>query len=53
MENRVIWREGLFIRPQHFQQNDRYYSYELMTRTYQSRQNNWGGFLILKSMNIY
>lgn len=44
MENRVIWREGLFIRPQHFQQNDRYYSYELMTRTYQARQNNWGFF---------
>ncbi len=48
MENRVIWREGLFIRPQHFQQNDRYYSYELMTRTYQSRQNNWGGFFDFK-----
>ncbi|WP_072680135.1 type VI secretion system baseplate subunit TssK [Arcobacter sp. LA11] len=44
MENKVIWREGLFIRPQHFQQNDRYYNYELMTRTYQSRQNNWGFF---------
>lgn len=44
MENRVIWREGLFIRPQHFQQNDRYYNYELMTRTYQSRHNNWGFF---------
>ncbi len=44
MENKVIWKEGLFIRPQHFQQNDRYYNYELMTRTYQSRQNNWGFF---------
>ncbi|MCP4972042.1 MAG: type VI secretion system baseplate subunit TssK [Arcobacter sp.] len=44
MENRIIWKEGLFIRPQHFQQNDRYYNYELRTRTYQSRQNNWGFF---------
>ena len=44
MENKVIWREGLFIKPQHFQQNDRYYSYELMTRTYETRHNNWGFF---------
>lgn len=44
MQNRVVWREGLFIRPQHFQQNDRYVNYELMTRTIQSRSNNWGLF---------
>lgn len=44
MQNKVVWREGLFIRPQHFQQNDRYYNYELMTRTSQSRSNNWGLF---------
>lgn len=44
MENRVVWREGLFIRPQHFQQNDRYYNFELMDRTIKSRSNNWGFF---------
>jgi type VI secretion system protein ImpJ len=44
MQNKVIWREGLFIRPQHFQQNDRYYTNELRTRTYQARPNNWGFF---------
>lgn len=44
MQNKVVWREGLFIRPQHFQQNDRYYIYELMNRSIQSRQNNWGLF---------
>ena len=42
MQNKIVWREGLFIRPQHFQQNDRYYNYELMTRTINSKSNNWG-----------
>ncbi|AXX92439.1 type VI secretion system baseplate subunit TssK [Malaciobacter molluscorum LMG 25693] len=44
MENKVVWKEGLFIRPQHFQQNDRYYDYELKTRTLENRANNWGFF---------
>lgn len=44
MQNQVVWREGLFIRPQHFQQNDRYYNYELMTRSLYSRENSWGLF---------
>jgi hypothetical protein len=44
MQNKVIWSEGLFIRPQHFQQNDRYYTNELRTSTYQARPNNWGFF---------
>lgn len=30
--NRVIWNEGLFIRPQHFQQQQRYQEYLLDTR---------------------
>ncbi len=42
MENRIVWKEGLFIRPQHFQQNDRYYAYELMTRTSELGSNKWG-----------
>jgi len=44
MDNRIVWREGLFIRPQHFQQNDRYYAYELMKRTASSGSNIWGFF---------
>ena len=44
MDNRIVWREGLFIRPQHFQQNDRYYAYELMKRTSSSGSNKWGFF---------
>lgn len=52
MENRVVWREGLFIRPQHFQQNDRYYNSELMYRTIQSRSNNWGFFDLQINENL-
>lgn len=47
MQNKVVWREGLFIRPQHFQQNDRYYNYELTNRTMQTRHNNWGLFKVI------
>ena len=48
MQHRVVWKEGLFMRPQHFQQNDRYISYELMTRTKELGANAWGLF----DMNI-
>ncbi len=30
--NRVIWREGLFVRPQHFQQQQRHWDYLLQNR---------------------
>ncbi|ADG93405.1 type VI secretion protein, VC_A0114 family [Arcobacter nitrofigilis DSM 7299] len=42
MQNNVVWKEGLFIRPQHFQQSDRYYNNEIITRTLNARPNNWG-----------
>lgn len=42
MADAVVWREGLFLRPQHFQQNDRHYDYELRTRTIEASPNNWG-----------
>lgn len=32
VRNRVIWNEGLFIKPQHFQQQQRYHEYLLETR---------------------
>lgn len=31
-KNRVIWREGLFIKPQHFQQEQRHNDYQLQSR---------------------
>lgn len=38
----IAWREGLFIRPQHFQQNDRYHEYQLRSMALESRTNHWG-----------
>ncbi len=32
MQNRVVWSEGLFIKPQHFQQEARYFDYLLNQR---------------------
>ncbi|MCG8427728.1 MAG: type VI secretion system baseplate subunit TssK [Chromatiales bacterium] len=40
--NRVIWSEGMFIRPQHFQQSDRYSESLLKSRTSQIMPYNWG-----------
>lgn len=48
MQHKVIWREGLFMRPQHFQQNDRHFTHELMKRTKEIGSNTWGLF----DMNI-
>jgi len=48
MQHKVVWKEGLFMRPQHFQQNDRHFTHELMTRTKELGSNTWGLF----DMNI-
>lgn len=32
LHNRVVWHEGLFIRPQHFQQQELYWSHQLHQR---------------------
>ena len=44
MEHGIAWREGLFIRPQHFQQSDRHHDYLLRTLTKTSGPNRWGLF---------
>src|SRR6202035_1050112 len=41
-KNRVIWSEGLFLRPQHFQQQDRYIEAFVEGRTAGLRTNPWG-----------
>ena len=30
--NKVVWTEGMFLQPQHFQQHDRYTEYQLRQR---------------------
>ncbi|MGR4863290.1 type VI secretion system baseplate subunit TssK [Caulobacter sp. LARHSG274] len=41
-ESRVAWREGLFLRPQHFQQQDRYLEALVRARTAALRPYGWG-----------
>ena len=44
MPRNIAWREGLFIRPQHFQQNNYSTNLEMMQRTIMSGSNRWGLF---------
>ena len=41
-ENRVAWREGMFLRPQHFQQQDRFVDALIRARTEALRPYPWG-----------
>lgn len=45
--DKVIWQEGMLLRPQHFQQNDRYYDNQMKSRTQLLGRYNWG-FLSLE-----
>src|SRR6516162_9769200 len=40
--NKVVWSEGLFLRPQHFQQQDRFFERYVETRCAQLRSHSWG-----------
>jgi type VI secretion system protein ImpJ len=40
--NRVIWSEGLFLQPQHFQQQDRYFERYIETRCHALIPHSWG-----------
>ena len=40
--NRVIWSEGLFLQPQHFQQQDRYVEWYVETRCQALVPHSWG-----------
>ena len=41
-ENRVVWHEGLFLRPQHLQQQERYVQHLIEGRCKDARVFNWG-----------
>ncbi|MDG9668066.1 type VI secretion system baseplate subunit TssK [Hahella sp. CR1] len=41
-ENRVVWTEGMFLRPQHFQQQDRYHESLLEARCKPLKAFFWG-----------
>ncbi|PWB31962.1 type VI secretion system baseplate subunit TssK [Pseudomonas sp. SDI] len=40
--HKVIWQEGMLLRPQHFQHNDRYYDDQLKARTQLLGRYQWG-----------
>ena len=40
--NKVIWSEGLFLQPQHFQQQDRYFERYVETRCQALIPHSWG-----------
>lgn len=40
--DKVIWQEGMLLRPQHFQHHDRYYAHQLKTRTQLLGSYTWG-----------
>src|SRR5580693_5016490 len=40
--NRVVWSEGLFLRPQHFQQQTRYFERYVEGRGRPLRAHSWG-----------
>lgn len=40
--NRVVWSEGLFLQPQHFQQQDRYFERYVETRCQALVAHSWG-----------
>src|SRR5438132_14170626 len=40
--SKIVWSEGLFLRPQHLQQQDRYFERYVETRCHALRSNSWG-----------
>ncbi len=40
--NKVVWTEGMFLQPQHFQQHDRYLEYQLRERLASAHGCGWG-----------
>jgi len=40
--NRVVWQEGMFLRAQHFQQQDRWLEMMVRARTAALRPHPWG-----------
>lgn len=52
INNRVVWSEGMFLRPQHFQQHDRYLENRIDGRCHGLRSHDWG-FTLLKLENAH
>ena len=42
VNTKIVWSEGLFLRPQHFQQQDRHAAHQLEARVAPLRPHPWG-----------
>ncbi|TVZ38909.1 type VI secretion system protein ImpJ [Alteromonadaceae bacterium 2753L.S.0a.02] len=42
LESKVVWQEGMFLNPQHFQQQERYFERYINERCAASGEYNWG-----------
>ena len=42
--NKVVWQEGMLLRPQHLQQNDRYFEHQIKNQVRLLHRNAWGFF---------
>lgn len=42
MTDSVVWQEGMLLRPQHFQQHDRYLQHQIQFRSTELQRNQWG-----------
>ncbi len=52
-KNRVIWREGLFIKPQHFQQQQRHQDYMTVSILNNFFSHFWGFSTLNLSHDLY
>lgn len=44
--HKVIWQEGMLLRPQHFQHNDRYFESRIKAHTLLLKRHAWGFFTL-------
>lgn len=51
-KNRVVWSEGMFLRPQHFQQHDRYLEAQIDARGRSLRPCAWGFTELVLDRNL-
>lgn len=45
--NKVVWKEGMLLRPQHFQQHDRHLHHQMQVRTQHQNRFNWGVYSLI------
>jgi type VI secretion system protein ImpJ len=44
--DKIVWREGMLLRPQHLQQQDRYYQQKFNALLQTAAPCNWGFFSV-------